>query len=195
MRKITFPIRFRWWGKSAGAKPPCRTPAPLQPMTGGALLPVGAVVVPAAEPKPYPEAERIAASIRDYPGDWGWRMKGYELEHKPTGFAIWVANEGYGLAEVSSGHKNKFEPGEQAIIWPAVEAWLSSHKIGFSGRLPKVKLSCRKGTWWCVSDQHPWAGAGGSPADAYQSWSRAVSIEARTDQRPGEILHVWSAAQ
>ncbi|WP_259370199.1 hypothetical protein [Pseudomonas mosselii] len=195
MNKFTLPIRFRWWGKSACAKPPCRTPAKPESIVGGMILPDDAVIVPAAEPKPYPEAERIAASIRDYPGDWGWRIKGHELEHTPTGFVIWVANEDYGLAEVSSGHKHKFEPGEQSIIWPAVQAWLSSHKSGFSGRLPKVKLSCRKGTWWCVSDQHPWAGAGGSPADAYRSWSRAVSIEARTDQRPGEILHVWSAAQ
>lgn len=83
----------------------------------------------------YPEAERIAASLRDFPGDWGWRMKGYELEHSPTGFVMWVANEDYGLAEVSSGHKSKFKPDEQKIIWPAVQAWLAAHKVGFTGRL------------------------------------------------------------
>ncbi|MCL8303257.1 hypothetical protein M9Y59_27875, partial [Pseudomonas mosselii] len=86
MNKFTLPIRFRWWGKSACAKPPCRTPAKPESIVGGMILPDDAVIVPAAEPKPYPEAERIAASIRDYPGDWGWRIKGHELEHTPTGF-------------------------------------------------------------------------------------------------------------
>ncbi|CAB5525924.1 Uncharacterised protein [Pseudomonas putida] len=153
------------------------------------------LVVSVPPPRAFPEAERIAASLRDYPGDWGWRMKGYELEHTPTGFVIWVANQDYGLAVVSSGHKAKFEVEEQQVIWPAVEAWLASRKTGFTGRLPKVKIVCQKGTWWCVGEGHPWAGIGGSPAEAYRSWARAVSIEARTDQRPGEILHVWSAAQ
>lgn len=153
------------------------------------------LVVSVPPPRAFPEAERIAASLRDYPGDWGWRMKGYELEHTPTGFVIWVANQDYGLAVVSSGHKAKFEVEEQQVIWPAVEAWLASRKTGFTGRLPKVKIVCQKGTWWCVGEGHPWAGVGGSPAEAYRSWARAVSIEARTDQRPGEILHVWSAAQ
>ncbi|XAG02394.1 hypothetical protein GKC70_07160 [Pseudomonas sp. REB1044] len=143
----------------------------------------------------YPEAGRIAASLRDFPGDWGWRHKGYELEHAPTGFVMWVANESWGLAEVSSGHKSKFKEDEQAIIWPAVEAWLAAHKVGFTGRLPKVKIWRYAGTWRCMSEQHPWAGAGDTPEAAYRSWARAVSVEARTDQRPGEILHVWSAAQ
>ncbi len=143
----------------------------------------------------FPEACRIATSLRDYPGDWAWRMKGYELEHAPTGFVMWVANEGYGLAEVSSGHKAKFEPEEQSIIWPAVQAWLSAHKVGFTGRLPKVKIWRHSGLWRCMSQQHPWVGAGDTPDLAYRSWSRAVSVEARTDQRPGEILHVWSATQ
>nr|WP_236165717.1 hypothetical protein [Pseudomonas fulva] len=144
---------------------------------------------------PYPEASRIAASLRDFPSDWGWRMKGYELEHKPTGFVIWVANEDYGLAEVSGGHKTRFKPEEQAIIWPAAQAWLASRKTGFTGRLPKVRIGFDDGGWWCRTDGHPWVGRGGSPAHAYQSWARAVSVEARTDQRPGEILHVWSAAR
>ncbi|WP_220466963.1 hypothetical protein [Pseudomonas juntendi] len=159
---------------------------------GSNTLPSGTQVV---EIQLHPEAERIAASLRDFPGDWSWRMKGYQLEHTPTGFVMWVANEGYGLAEVTEGHKVAFKKGEQAVIWPAVQAWLDSHKVGFTGRLPKVRLSCRKGTWWCVSDQHPWAGAGETPEAAYRSWARAVSVEARTDQRPGEILHVWSAAR
>lgn len=157
-----------------------------------ALLPPGVVAV---EVKRYPEAELIAASLRDYPGDWGWRMKGYELEHKPTGFVIWVTNEDYGLAEVFSGHKTRFKPEEQAIIWPAAQAWLASCKTGFTGRLPKVRIGFDDGGWWCRTDGHPWVGRGGSPAHAYQSWARAVSVEARTDQRPGEILHVWSAAR
>lgn len=148
------------------------------------------------EPRPqYPEAERIAASLRGFPGDWGWRHKGYELEHKPSGFVLWVANQAFGLGERSSSRTSKFAEGEQAIIWPAVEAWLDAHKVGFTGRLPKVKITGRNGTWWCVAESHPWAGAGGSPAEAYRSWARAVSIEARTDKRPGEILQVWSAAQ
>lgn len=143
----------------------------------------------------FPEACRIAASLREYPADWAWRLKGYELEHAPTGFVMWVANEGYGLAEVSSGHKAKFNPGEQSIIWPAVQTWLLAHKVGFTGRLPKVKIWRHQGLWRCMSQQHPWVGAGDTPEKAYRSWSRAVSVEARTDQRPGEILHVWSAAQ
>ncbi|MBI6961332.1 hypothetical protein [Pseudomonas putida] len=157
-----------------------------------ALLPPGVVAV---EVKRYPEAELIAASLRDYPGDWGWNHKGYTLEHKPTGFVLWVANGKDALGERSNSKNCDFEKAEQAIIWPAVQAWFASHKIGFTGRLPKVKINCRNGTWWCVGEGHPWAGAGGSPAEAYRSWSRAVSIEARTDQRPGEILHVWSAAR
>ncbi|WP_156867531.1 hypothetical protein [Pseudomonas monteilii] len=173
---------------------PVHEPAGYQPIVtdGVAVLPPGADVV---HIRRYPEAERIAASLRDYPGDWGWRVKGYELEHTPTGFVMWVANEDYGLAEVSSGHKSKFEPGEQEVIWPAVQAWLSSHKVGFTGRLPKVKIWRYAGSWRCKSEQHPWAGAGATPEEAYRSWARAVSVEARTDQRPGEILHVWSAAQ
>lgn len=159
---------------------------------GTVLLPPGLEVV---EVKRYPEAERIAASLRDYPGDWSWRMKGYQLQHTPTGFVMWVANEGYGLAEVTDGHKAAFEKGEQAVIWPAVQAWLAAHKVGFTGRLPKVKIWRYAGSWRCMSEQHPWAGAGDTPEQAYRSWARAVSVEARTDQRPGEILHVWSAAQ
>lgn len=159
---------------SAGHKPPVRNPAP---------------------PKRYTEAERIAVSIRDFPGDWGWRHKGYELEHKPSGFVLWVANQAYGLGERSSGSTSKFSDPKQAIIWPAVEVWLASHKVGFTGRLPKVKLWRYGGLWRCMSEQHPWAGAGKSPEEAYRSWARAVSVEARTDQRPDEILHVWSTAQ
>ncbi|ANY85969.1 hypothetical protein [Pseudomonas putida] len=161
----------------------------------GSQVPPAPNPAPPAPSKRYPEAERIATSLRDYPGDWGWRHKGYELEHKPSGFVLWVANRAHGLAERANGCNSEFTESEQAVIWPAVEAWLESHRIGFTGRLPKVKINCRNGTWWCVGEGHPWAGAGGSPAEAYRSWSRAVSIEARTDQRSGEILHVWSGAQ
>ncbi|AVF54185.1 hypothetical protein AL527_02800 [Pseudomonas fulva] len=159
---------------------------------GMAILPPEAQVV---EVERYPEAELIAASLRDFPGDWGWLQKGYKLEHKPTGFVLWVANEDYGLAESSSGRETKFEKAEQAIIWPAVKDWLAVHKVGFTGRLPKVRIWRYAGTWRCMSQQHPWAGAGDTPEAAYRSWARAVSVEARTDQRPDEILHVWSAAR
>ncbi|UFP98567.1 hypothetical protein [Pseudomonas fitomaticsae] len=141
------------------------------------------------------EAQRIAASIRDYPEDWSWSHKGYELQHTPTGFTMWVANEDYGLAEVSSGHKAKFAESEAAIIWPAVAEWLAQRKVGFTGKLPKVAIHFANGHYWCLGGGHPWAGAGNSPAEAYRSWSRAVSIQARTDTKPNEVLHVWSAAR
>jgi hypothetical protein len=142
----------------------------------------------------YPEAERIAASLRDYPEDWSWKHKGYTLAHVPTGFVLWVGNKDYGLEEDHGSHRTDFQKPEQAIIWPAVEAWLERFKVGFSGRLPKVKITGKRGTYWCVADGHPWAGAGNSPADAYRAWSRAVSIQARKDINPTEYLHVWSAA-
>ncbi|WP_256242498.1 hypothetical protein [Pseudomonas sp. MRSN 12121] len=142
-----------------------------------------------------PEAERIAASLRDFPGDWAWSHKGYELRHTPTGFTLWVANKDYGLAEVSSGHKAAFSDPEKAIIWPAVETWLSLHRLGFTGRLPKPRINFSGDTFWCRAPEHPWVGVGCSPELAYRSWARAVSIQARTDSAPGEILHVWSAAR
>ncbi|MBF8651308.1 hypothetical protein IRZ81_10890 [Pseudomonas putida] len=159
---------------------------------GIAILPPDAQVV---EVKRYPEAELIAASLRDFPGDWVWEIKGHTLKHTPTGFVLWVANDDYGLGERSHGRTSKFSAPEQAIIWPAVEAWLASHKVGFTGRLPKVKIWHQAGVWRCMSLQHPWAGAGDTPDAAYRAWAMAVSLEARTDQRPGEILHVWSAAR
>lgn len=172
---------------------PAHEPAGYQPVVtdGAVVLPPGAQMVTV---KQYPEAERIAASLREYPGDWAWEHKGHTLKHGPTGFVLWVANDDYGLGERSNGRTSKFSAPERAIIWPAIEVWLASHKVGFTGRLPKVKLSSSNGTWWCVSEGHPWAGAGRSPAEAYRSWSRAVSAEARADQRPGEKLRVWSAA-
>lgn len=172
---------------------PVHEQAGYQPVAaeGSAVLPLGTQMV---KVKQYPEAERIAASLREYPGDWGWVTKGHTLRHLPTGFVLWVANDEWGLGERANGGTTKFCAEEQAVIWPAVEVWLASHKVGFTGRLPKVKLSSSNGTWWCVSEGHPWAGAGRSPAEAYRSWSRAVSVEARADQHPGEKLHVWSAA-
>jgi hypothetical protein len=117
-----------------------------------------------------------------------------------------IASEGGGqnrtleVGKISTGLKNLAKELqvpvivlEKAIIWPAVEAWLARNKVGFTGRLPKVRLSRANGFWWCRSESHPWAGAGDSPAQAYRSWSRAVSIQARKDGRPNEILHVWSA--
>lgn len=168
------------------------SPAEHQQSLAASVSPLQAL--PQKLPQTFPEAERIAVSLREYPGDWAWVTKGHTLRHLPTGFVLWVANSEWGLGERTNGGTTRFCTEEQAIIWPAVEAWLASHKIGFTGRLPKVRLSSSNGTWWCVSEGHPWAGAGRSPAEAYRSWSRAVSVEARTDQRPGEKLHVWSAA-
>lgn len=185
LRRLTNPpetiSEYRSASLSGSRVPPVSTPEP--------------PAAPPAPPKRYPEAERIATSLRDYPGDWGWATKAHTLRHVPTGFVLWVANGEWALGERADGATVKFCKEEQAIVWPAVEAWMAAGRVGFTGRLPKAKLSFCKGTWWCVSAEHPWAGAGGSPAEAYRSWSRAVSIEARTDQRPGEILHVWSAAQ
>ncbi|WEX16265.1 hypothetical protein P2T68_02745 [Pseudomonas sp. G11] len=155
------------------------------------ILPKGAVIVP--EPK-HPEAERIAASIRDFPEDWGWTMKGYKMIHTPSGFVLWVANQDYGLAEVySNGGKGDFSKPEQEIIWPAVEGWLARHKIGFTGRLPKARITGRSGTFWCFAKEHPWAGVGDSPEEAYRAWRHAISAQARNDMKPNEYLQVRSA--
>lgn len=173
------------------------TPSALAQMLeggGAVVLDHGQTVAQLAKAK-YPEAERIAESLREFPDDWAWRYKGYELQHVPTGFTMWVGNQDYGLAEITShGGKQKFDEPEQQIIWSAVEAWLARGKVGFTGRLPKVKITGSRGTYWCVADGHPWAGAGDSPAEAYRSWARAVSIAARNDQKPNEVLHVWSGA-
>ncbi|MFL1556744.1 hypothetical protein [Pseudomonas sp. O11] len=155
------------------------------------VLPLGTTVVPAPE---YPEAERIAASIRDYPEDWAWTMKGYKLIHTPSGFVLWVANQDYGLAEVySNDGKGDFSKPEQAIIWPAVEGWLARHKVGFTGRLPKARITGRSGTFWCYAKEHPWAGVGDSPEEAYRAWSHAISSQARNGMKPNEYLQVRSA--
>lgn len=159
------------------------------------IIPEGAVVVPApAEPK-YPEAERIAASIRDFPEDWGWSRKGFDLIHIPSGFKLWVANEDYGLAEVHPNNgKTDFTKPEQAIIWPAVADWLGHRKVGFTGRLPKATITGRSGTFWCFAKEHPWAGVGDSPEEAYRAWRHAISAQARSDMRPNEYLQVRSAS-
>lgn len=170
----------------------CEASKPTLLEPGSAIvLPKGAVVVKASK---YPEAERIAASIRDFPDDWVWKMKGYELGHLPTGFILWVANQDYGLAEVySTGGKGDFTKPEQAIIWPAVEGWLAQHKIGFTGRLPKATIIGRDSTYWCFVKDKPWVGIGCSPADAYRTWSFAVSAQARNNINPSEYLKVRSA--
>ncbi|AVJ21370.1 hypothetical protein CQ006_12445 [Pseudomonas cedrina] len=159
------------------------------------IIPEGAVVVPSpAEPK-YPEAERIAASIRDFPEDWGWERKGFDLIHIPSGFRLWVGNEGYGLAEVHPNNgKTDFTKPEQAIIWPAVADWLGHRKVGFTGRLPKARITGRHGTFWCFAKEHPWAGVGDSPEEAYRAWRHAISAQARSDMRPNEYLQVRSAS-
>lgn len=142
----------------------------------------------------YPEAQRIAESLRDFPEDWAWKQKGYTLAHVPSGFSMWVANGESYLGECTEGKDIKFSPEEQTIIWQAYQPWINNFKVGFTGRLPKVKITARRGTFWCVAEDHPWAGVGSSPADAYRAWSRAVSIQARKDTNPKEYLQVWSAA-
>lgn len=155
------------------------------------VLPLGSVVVEA--PK-YPEAERIAASIRDCPDDWGWARKSYDLIHIPSGFRLWVANQDYGLAEVHPNNgKTDFTKPEQAIIWPAVADWLGHRKVGFTGRLPKARITGRSGTFWCFAKGHPWAGVGDSPEEAYRAWRQAVSAQARNDMKPNEYLQVRGA--
>lgn len=171
---------------------------PLRPAFSGvppakiAILPIGSVL--AHNPK-YPEAERIAESLRDFPGDWAWKHKGYTLAHVPSGFTLWVGNKDYGLGEDHGSHRTDFQKPEQAIIWPAVETWLERFKVGFTGRLPKVKIICRRGDYRCACDEHPWVGHGESPAEAYLSWSRAVSVQARKANDLKKTIHVWSAAQ
>ena len=157
------------------------------------IVPEGAVVVPSPPEPKYPEAERIAASIQDFPEDWGWSRKGFDLIHIPSGFRLWVANEDYGLAEVHPNNgKTDFTKPEQAIIWPAVADWLGHRKVGFTGRLPKATITGRSGTYWCFAQEHPWAGVGGSPAEAYRIWKFAISVEARVDISPGEYLQLRS---
>ncbi|KGS16296.1 hypothetical protein [Pseudomonas coronafaciens] len=143
----------------------------------------------------YPEAQRIADSLRDFPEDWAWSHKGYTLQHVPSGFKLWVANEDWGLAEDhGGGYRTAFSKPEQQIIWPTVQAWLTRGKLGFTGRVPKVRIHRENGVWWCFAKGHPWAGAGNSPAEAYESWARAVSIQERKDKNPDKPLQVWSRA-
>jgi hypothetical protein len=54
------------------------------------IVPEGVAVVPSPPEPKYPEAERIAASIRDFPEDWGWARKGFDLIHVPSGFKLWA---------------------------------------------------------------------------------------------------------
>ncbi|ONH52793.1 hypothetical protein SAMN04490182_4575 [Pseudomonas cedrina] len=156
------------------------------------VLPVGAVVAKAPE---HPEANRIAASIRDFPEDWAWARKGFDLLHIPSGFRLWVANDDYGLAEVHPNNgKTDFTKPEQAIIWPAVAEWLGHRKSGFTGKLPKATITGRSGTFWCYSKEHPWAGAGSTPAEAYEVWCYAISAQARNRMSQQEYLEVRSVS-
>lgn len=143
----------------------------------------------------YPEAQRIADSLREFPEDWAWSHKGYTLQHVPSGFKLWVANEDYGLAEDhGGGYRTAFSKPEQQVIWLEVKAWIALGKVGFTGRLPKARIHRENGAWWCLAKGHPWAGAGNSPAEAYESWARAISIQERKDKNPDEPLQVWSRA-
>ena len=189
-------MRLFDWLKPKHAQTAVTASALAQMLEGGnaVILDQGQTLVALAE-EAYPEARRIAESLREFPGDWAWRYKGYELEHIPSGFAMWVGNEDYGLAEMTShGGKQGFAKPEQQIIWPAVKAWLALGKVGFTGRLPKVKIHCASGIYWCAAPGHPWAGAGESPKQAYEAWARAVSIQARKDVKVDAYLHVWSGA-
>ena len=159
------------------------------------IVPEGAVVVPSPPEPKYPEAERIAASIRDFPEDWCWARKGYDLIHIPSGFRLWVANEDYGLAEVHPNNgTTRFSKPEQAIIWPAVADWLGHRKAGFTGRPAKPRITPYRGRYFCESPEHPWRGIGHTADEAYQSWIAAVSVQARGQMPKGEVLTVWSAA-
>ena len=139
----------------------------------------------------YPEAERIAASIRDFPEDWGWARKGYDLVHVPSGFKLWVANEDYGIAEV---HPNNgatfFSKPEQSIIWPAVEGWLARHKVGFTDLPVKPRITPLEGRFYCKLSEHQWRGVGRTAGEAYCSWLAAVSMKARAQLPKGEVLTV-----
>lgn len=155
------------------------------------ILPKGAVVVKAPE---YPEAELIAASIRDFPDDWGWARKGYDILHVPSGFRLWVANEDYGLAEVHENNgKTDFSKAEQQIIWPAVKDWLGHRKTVFTGRPPKATIIGRDSTYCCFAKGRPWMGIGSTPAASYRAWNLALSAQARNNMNTNEYLKVWSA--
>lgn len=157
-------------------------------------LPMPDVKPPKEEPViEYPEAERIALSLRDYPEDWEWDSKGYDIKHTPSGFCLWVANGQECLAERTSSKTNeRFEPAEQALIWPHVVAWLRRCRTTFTGRPVRPRITCDGTYWYCRAKGQHWVGVGTSPEGAYRSWSRAVSIQQRKEQRPEEVLHVWS---
>ncbi|NWC29971.1 hypothetical protein HYE76_26370 [Pseudomonas tolaasii] len=157
------------------------------------VLPLGSMVVKSPE---YPEAERIAASIRDFPEDWGWARKGFDLIHIPSGFKLWVCNQDYGLAEVHPNNgKTDFTKPEQAIIWPAVAEWLGHRKIGFNGRPVKPRIRYFRERYFCESSEHPWRGFGHTADEAYQSWLAAVSAQYREKIPKNVVLTVWSAKQ
>lgn len=171
------------------------TPSALaQILEGGSavVLDQGQTYVKLAEVK-HPEAKRIADSLRDFPGDWVLEKAGHYLTHIPSGFMLWCGNEEYGVAQWDGHKRIPYSNPERAIIWKALEPLAIPRPDRFGG-LPKVKITGKRGMYWCVADGHPWAGAGASPAEAYRSWARAVSIAARKDQKPNEVLHVWSGA-
>ena len=160
---------------------------------GSVILPQGAVLVRAPE---FPEAERIAWTIREFPEDWTWARKGFDIQHVPSGFRIWVANDDYGLAEVHDNNgKTDFSKPEKAIIWPAVKDWLGHRKMGFTGRPVRPRLVFRNGHYWCQSKEHPWRGLGESAEQAYDAWLSAVSAQARGRKSKGQVLTVWSATR
>ena len=159
-------------------------------------LPIRTPAPPQEEPViEYPEAERIALSLRDYPEDWVWRVKGYDLRHVPSGFCLWIANGQDHLCERNEcGNDQRFEEAERALIWPHVEAWKRRFRTSFTGHPVRPRIALGGTYWHCRADGQPWVGIGTSPEHAYRSWSRAVSIQSRRELRPEEVLHVWSTS-
>lgn len=157
----------------------------------GVVLDRGQILVP---PSKYPEAQRIADSLHDFPSDWVLDKAGHYLTHIPSGFMLWCGNEEYGVAQWDGHKRIPYSKPERVIIWKALEP-LAVLRPGRFGGLPKVKITGKRGMYWCVAESHPWAGAGESPAQAYQSWAHAVSVQERTQANIKHRLLVWSAPQ
>jgi len=142
------------------------------------------------------EAERIADSLRQWPDDWSWGATGkHYLQHAPSGFRLWVSNQQRGLGEWD-GHRvvDCFSDRDKAVIWPAVSGRVSARSTTFTGRPVRPRIICGGTYWYCRAKGQPWVGVGTSPESAYRSWSRAISVEQRKEQRPEEVLHVWSTS-
>lgn len=151
------------------------------------VLEEGQILVPQAK---YPEAQRIATSLRDFPGDWVLQQAGHYVTHVPTGFMLWCCNGESGVAQWDGRKRLEYSEPEKRIIWKALEP-LAALRPGPFGTMPKVQITGKRGIYWCVAEGHPWTGVGDSPAHAYRSWAQAVSVEQRK-ANPKQKLHVWS---